>query len=120
MVSQPSKRERWIRDHPFAPHAPLAPASVGRGNTSAEFSVLRLRRRMFYCFSQTVIFVKGLPSAGLVPLAKMFRTFPSFETEKVAVSACLPSLVKFASILLGLIRFTETVWAPLGIAPIVG
>src|SRR5882762_2145586 len=103
-----------LRDHLDVTHPTLSLRSAGphgRAKTAAKFLAPRFPAESPYCFSQTVSLVKGLPSTGLVPFAKMLRTLPSFETENVAVSACLPSLVKFASTLLALIRLVETVCA---------
>src|SRR6267154_2762341 len=112
-----------LRDHLDVTHPTLSLRSAGphdRAKTAAKLLASPFPGESPYCLSQTVSLVKGLPSTGLVPFAKMLKTLPSFETENVAVSACLPSLVKFASTLLALIRLVETVCAPLGMAPIVG
>src|SRR6266853_1635167 len=83
-----------LRDHLDVTHPTLSLRSAGphdRAKTAAKLLASPFPGESPYCFSQTVSLVK-----------------------------CLPSLVKFASTLLALIRLVETVCAPLGMAPIVG
>jgi hypothetical protein len=72
-----------------------------------------------YCLSQTTRLLKDWP-LGSAPLAVMVRTFPSLETANLAVSTCLPPLLKFTSTVLASIRLAAMVSAPLGTAPVVG
>src|ERR1700680_415259 len=120
--SRGKDKSRPLRDHPEVAHSGLPVRSVTPSHfvrTAAKFTVMHFQGEYLYCFSQTVTLLKAEPS-GLVPLALIVSILPSLETSNFVDSACLPPLMKFASIVLALIFFVEMVSALLGIAPIGG
>src|ERR1700694_5940191 len=109
MPSRVKIKSRPLRDHPDVGHSVLPVRGVTPSHyarTVAKFTASHFPGEYLYCFSQTVTLLKAEPS-GLVPLALIVSILPSLETSNFVDSACLPPLLKFASIVLESIFFVE-------------